>query len=235
MNFDAEFVVLLDQGFCDRCSTTHHPTQRAGVVFVRVPHRKHVLQHHRHHQGDRDLLVTNQLPRLQWIECLQDRDRRTAIDATEHRVEGPDVEHRQRDQVLVTRLEVSGCNGRQDRPEHRVVRVHHTLRQPRGAAGVHDEDQIVTGADGGWFVGRGRTHPLVVVGHAVDDLAADLNPGRDCGLVTAAAELGRDLGEVGAVDQHRDAGIVEDELEFVSDEAPVQRHVDSADLARREE
>ena len=118
---------------------------------------------------------------------------------------------------------------------HRAVAVHHALGQPGGARGVHDEQQVVVGAGEARLVGRHRAHPGLVVLREGRHRAAHLHPGAQVGLVAAALQLGHHRREVLGIQQHGGAGILEDELQLVGHQPPVQRHVDRADLGHREE
>ena len=147
MDLDPHRLVGLDQFERYRRGAAHHPAQPRAVVDVGVVDGEHVLEHHRHHEGDRDVLVLDLLPGIGGIERADDDERNAAVEAAEHRRECSDVEHRQGVEEPVLGLEVRCRHDRQDRPHDGVVGVHHTLGQAGRAARVHDEHQVVIRAD----------------------------------------------------------------------------------------
>ena len=109
------------------------------------------------------------------------------------------------------------------------------LGKPRRARGVHDvEHVVVAGADRRF--GRVRRVPKrPVVRREIGDVAVrDLEPLVDVGLVATRMQIGHGVDEVIVEEEPRRAAVLQDEFQFVGDQAPVQRHHDGADLRQGE-
>ena len=235
MHFDAELGAGFDERHRHRGGAGHAPAPLREVEAFQVRHLQHEVQHGRHRQPDGDALFVHQLPRPLRIERPHDDGGDAAVDGEGDGRQGADVEHRQRREEAVAVVEVGGGGNGDAAPDAGVVGVDDALRQARGAGGVHDvEHVVVVRAERRFGRGGGVSESRVVVGEVGRLAVGHLQPLGDVGLLAAPVQVGHRVHELVVEDQPRGAAVLQDELQLVGDQPPIQRHHDGADLGERE-
>ena len=76
--------------------------------------------------------------------------------------------------------------------------------------------------------------PRVVRRRVGGGLAANLDPVVHVGPVAAVVKIGNEWGKLGRRDEHRDAGILQNELKLIGNEPEVQGNVDGTNFRNGE-
>ena len=115
--------------------------------------------------------------------------------------------------------------------------MNHAFGQARGAGGVHDVEHVVgAGGDVGFVIGGGVAEGAIRLGEVRRFARAfELQPLVNVGAVAAGMQVGHELREVVVEDEPGGTGVLEDELQLIPHQPPVERHHHGADLAEREE
>ncbi|MNZ50325.1 hypothetical protein D3C78_681110 [compost metagenome] len=139
--------VLQHRGIDRRCAVVD-PLEAAEVVLRALRMLQQHLQHRRHQEYFPDALALDGFQNPRRFEGGKIDRRITGRDPRQHEGHGGQMKHRRHLQVERTRQHGQLRHAQHGIQPQAAVGMHHTLGEARGAAGVHDQRQVLAAVPG---------------------------------------------------------------------------------------